>query len=116
MLDRRIIYTKCMYNCLYHVSSVGKAVSLLEVSRLVVIRLFQLTRHDTNSCTYTMCIYCVYINVSYKKQELLALCEHLTSPPVFGGVRVALHFSFLLSYYMSLRSEFRVVLSATIST
>ena len=27
MLDKRItcIYTKCMYNCLYHVSSVGKA-------------------------------------------------------------------------------------------
>ena len=52
MLDKRIIYTKFMYNCLYHVSSVGKAVSLREV----VIRLFQLTRHDTNSCTYTMCI------------------------------------------------------------
>ena len=25
-------------------------------SCFVVIRLFQLTRHDTNSCTYTMCI------------------------------------------------------------
>jgi UV DNA damage repair endonuclease len=50
--------------------------------------LFQLTRHDTNSCTYTMCIYCVYINVSYKKQELLALCEYLTSPPVFGGISI----------------------------
>ena len=49
MLDKRIIYTKCMYNCLYHVSSVGKAVSLLDAaSRLVVIH-FQLTRHDTNS-------------------------------------------------------------------
>ena len=54
MLDKRIICTKCMYNCLYHVESVGKAVS--HTSRLVVIRLFQLTRHDTNSCTYTMCI------------------------------------------------------------
>jgi lysylphosphatidylglycerol synthetase-like protein (DUF2156 family) len=29
MLDKRIIYTKCMYNCLYHVSSIGKTVSLL---------------------------------------------------------------------------------------
>ena len=38
MLDKRIIYTKY-------------------TSRLVVIRLFQLTRHDTNSCTYIMCIY-----------------------------------------------------------
>jgi hypothetical protein len=53
--------------------------------------------------------------VSYKKQELRALCEHLTSPPDFGGVRVALHFSFLLSYYVSLRSEFRVVLSYYVS-
>ena len=54
MLDKRIIYTKCMYNCLHHVSSVGKAVSLRDAN--VVIRLFQLTRHDANSCTYTMCI------------------------------------------------------------
>ena len=57
MLDKRIIYTKCMYNCLYPVESVGKAVSLQDGlyhvssvgkadSRLVVIRLFQLTRHD----------------------------------------------------------------------
>ena len=38
-----------MYNCLYHVESVGKAVSLREAKRRVVIRLFQLTRHDTNS-------------------------------------------------------------------
>ena len=37
MLDKRIIYTICMYNCLYHVSSVGKAVSLLDTLRLVVI-------------------------------------------------------------------------------
>ena len=37
MLDKRIIYTKCMYNCLYHVSSVGKAVSLLDALCLVVI-------------------------------------------------------------------------------
>ena len=32
MLDKRIIYTKCMYNCLYHVESVGKAVSLRDAS------------------------------------------------------------------------------------
>ena len=35
-------------------------------------------------------------NMSYKRQELLTLCEHMGSPPVFGGVRVAhLFFSFL---------------------
>ena len=35
MLDKRIIYTKCMYNCLYHVSSVGKTVSLLDAKLLL---------------------------------------------------------------------------------
>jgi len=34
--------------------------------------------------------------VSYKKQELLTLHEYLSSPPVFGGVRVAHLFSFFL--------------------
>ena len=31
----------------------------------------------------------------YKRQELLTLCEHLSSPAVFGEVRVAHLFSFL---------------------
>ena len=42
------MYAQLFVSCL--VSSVGKAVSLLDAS------LFQLTRHDANSCTYTMCI------------------------------------------------------------
>ena len=33
--------------------------------------------------------------MSYKKQELLTLLEHLVSPLVFGGVSVARLFSFL---------------------
>jgi len=33
--------------------------------------------------------------VSYKRQELLALPKHLSSPPDFGGVRVTHLFSFL---------------------
>jgi hypothetical protein len=33
--------------------------------------------------------------VSYKKQELLTLCEQLSSPLVFGGVHVAYIFRFL---------------------
>ena len=56
MLDTRIIYTQCMYNCLYHVSSVGKAVSLLDASRLVMIRLLQPTR------VYNVYIMCIYPN------------------------------------------------------
>ena len=43
--------------------------------------------------------------VSYKKQELFTLCEHLSSPRFFGGVRVAhLPYVIVLSYYVSLRS------------
>jgi hypothetical protein len=33
--------------------------------------------------------------MSYKKQELLSLREHLGSPPVFGGAHVAHLVSFL---------------------
>ena len=48
--------------------------------------------------------------------ELLTLREHLSSSPVFCGVRVAHLFSFcVLYYYVSLRSEFRVVISVLIS-
>jgi hypothetical protein len=51
--------------------------------------------------------------VSYKKQELLTLLEH---PCFFYGVRVEHLFSFcVLSYCVSLRSGFRVVMSLTIS-
>ena len=48
--------------------------------------------------------------MSYKKQELLAFREHMSAPRprYFGRVRVAHLFSFfVLSYYVSLRSEFR---------
>ena len=61
-------------------------------------------------------------NSAYKKQKLPTLREHLSLPPVcflvvfFGGVRVAhLLVFFVLSYYVSLRSEFRVVMSVMIS-
>jgi len=54
--------------------------------------------------------------VYYKKQELLTLREHLSSPPVFLVGSVLLMFLvFVLFYYVSLRFEFRVVMSATIS-
>ena len=57
--------------------------------------------------------------VSYKKQELLTLRENLSSLPVFVEVRVAAHLFFhcffLLSFYVFLRSDFRVVMSVTIS-
>jgi hypothetical protein len=54
--------------------------------------------------------------VSYKKQELLTIREHLSSPLVKVGVRVPHFVQFIvLFYYMSLRSEFRFVMSLTIS-
>ena len=48
---------------------------------------------------------------------LCALCfQFLWIVNLFGGIRVAHLFSFfVLSYYVSLHSEFRVVMSATIS-
>ena len=54
--------------------------------------------------------------VFYKKQELLAPRQHLNSTPFLVGFRVAQLFKFfVLSFYVSLRSEFRVVMSITIS-
>ena len=53
--------------------------------------------------------------MSYKKQELFTLREHLSSPPVFGGVCVDNRFSFfVLPCCVSLRSGFCVVLSVVI--
>ena len=52
--------------------------------------------------------------MSYKKQKLLTFREHPSPLPVFSGVSVADLF-FVLFYYVSLRSEFCVVMSVTIS-
>jgi hypothetical protein len=51
MLDKRIIYTECMYNCLYHDSSVGKVVSLRDanVSCLVSWKSRITTRREASS-------------------------------------------------------------------
>jgi hypothetical protein len=54
--------------------------------------------------------------VSYKNQELLTIREHLRSPTFFGGsVVLILFLNCVLSYYVALRSELRVVMSVTIS-
>ena len=54
--------------------------------------------------------------MSYKIQELLTIREDLRSPLVFVGVRVPHFVQFIvLFYYVSLRSEFRFVMSLTIS-
>jgi hypothetical protein len=54
--------------------------------------------------------------VSYKKQQLLTIREHLSSPLLLSGVRVAYLFCllfFVLSYYVSIRAEFHVLMSVT---
>ena len=62
-------------------------------------------------------VYMSNTRVSYQKQELLTLREHLSSSPVFSWGPCCLNISiFVLSYYVSLCSEFRVVMFATIST
>ena len=54
--------------------------------------------------------------VSYRKQELLTLLEHMSSPPVFFMGSVLLIFLvFVLSYYLSLHFEFRVVMYVILS-
>ena len=48
------MYVQLFVSCLVSWKS---CITTRRFTRLVVIWLFQLTRHDTNSCTYTMCIY-----------------------------------------------------------
>jgi hypothetical protein len=56
------------------------------------------------------------MTVSYKKQELRILREHLRSHPVFWWGPCCSFFQFcVLSNYLSLSSEFRGVMSVTIS-
>jgi len=58
------------------------------------------------------------LDTIFKGQQLFTLRKHLISPPVFlvGSVLLIIFSFFVLSYYVSLRSEFRVVMSVTIST
>ena len=61
--------------------------------------------------------YCITWRVFYKKQKMLTLREHLSSPPVIWLCPCCSFFYlFVLSYYVLLRSEFRVVMYVTIST
>jgi hypothetical protein len=53
--------------------------------------------------------------VSYKKQELLTLHEHLSSPPAFGGVRVG-HLLVVLCYPIKSIYVLSSLLSVTISS
>jgi hypothetical protein len=76
MLDKRIIYTKCMYNCLYHVESVRKAVSLRNAKR-----------SDTAFCNWldmiqtvvhTHCVYTVYLDSAMFTKTSLGFPAFLT--------------------------------------
>jgi hypothetical protein len=53
--------------------------------------------------------------VSYKKQELVILGEHLSSPRFFWGFVLLILLIYVLFYYVSVRSEFRIVMPITIS-
>jgi len=46
-------------------------------------------QHKYDICVQHILTIWITWRVSYKKQELLTLCEHLCSPLVFDGVRVA---------------------------
>ena len=60
---------------------------------------------------------CIWVTrrVSYKKQELLILRQHLSSPPILVGSVLLFFVVFVLSYYIYLRSDFLVLMSFTIS-
>ena len=54
----------------------------------------------------------IWVTPRVKKQEQLTLRKHLSSPPFYDGARVAHLFSFfVLSCFVSLRSQFRVLMS-----
>jgi len=54
--------------------------------------------------------------MTYKKQELLTIRKYLSPPRFLWGLRCSsVQVFFVLSYYVSTRSEFRVVVSFTIS-
>ena len=53
--------------------------------------------------------------MSYKKQELVIFGEHLSSPQFFGGFVLLILLIFGLFYYVSVRSEFRIVMPVPIS-
>ena len=74
MLDKRIIYKKCIYSCLYHVSSVGKAVSLL-ASRSNTAFPTDLTWYKQLYIhnVYIMCIYLVQLFFSCKTLFIMIL-------------------------------------------
>jgi hypothetical protein len=61
-------------------------------------------------------VYMVTRRVSYKRKNCLPFVSTLVHPRNVGGVHVAHLFScFVLFYDMSLHSEFRVVMSVTMS-
>ena len=53
-------------------------------------------------------------NMSYKRQELFTLQEHMDSPPVFGGVRVAHLFFLSVLCFVWLRPVFSVPNAASV--
>jgi hypothetical protein len=85
-------------------------ISFLNGNKLMKFKNKRLRVHDI---FYYLRLFCIVVSTNllyiwvtwrgfYKKQELLILREHLSSPTVFGGVRVAHLFSFLCCHIMCL--------------
>ena len=82
---------------------------------LCYLYLFTFTgvQHDL----YIRCCSCrltVTRQLSHVEQELLTLPEHLSSHPVFGGVRVARFFVFCVMFCRSLFVLFRVAIELSV--
>jgi hypothetical protein len=61
-------------------------------TRSVVIQLFQLTRHDTNSCTYTLCIY--RISMHKLEQETILHRKLLKHDEEISKIKWSFHHKF----------------------
>jgi len=112
----------CWYSYLYHVSSAVYAASLLDTIRLIVIVFTQVTRHDTNSCTNTICIIAIYrdvfLNTWQKKINLafhqLHQFDQISSAWKFsfpGKIKILLYFA-IIGIYVSILFQFILSLNS----
>ena len=99
----------------HHWLTIGKYPYLKWQWIFYFLRMCVLSSITTKTFDQTWLYIRVTRRVSYKKQELFTHRERLSSPQVFFvGSVLFIFLVFVLSYYVSLCSEFRVMISVTI--
>ena len=92
--------------------------SLISVLIYVYVCLVEMQQYQWYHCQNILPDLTLYMSntvVSFKKQELLIVLERMSSYLVFGGVSVALLFSFLSCVLFCLRPVFCVLNIASLS-